>query len=74
MSVLNKLKNDGSIYNGDLKGGLPKGTLIKDVKKPLNGFNTFSKGQYTDYLVKVAADTEEDIYDDKSFPIRSTAQ
>lgn len=73
MSVLNKLENDGSIYNGNLKGGLPKGTLIKDAKKPLNGFDTFSKGQYQDYLLDVASSTKDE-YDDISFPIRSSKQ
>ena len=73
MSVLNKLENDGSIYNGDLKGGLPKGTLINDAKKPLNGFDTFSKGQYQDYLLDVAKATSDE-FDDTSFPIRSTKQ
>jgi len=73
MSVLNKLENDGSMYNGDLKGGLPKGTLIKDAKKPLNGFDTFSKGQYQDYLLDVAKATADE-FDDTSFPTRSTKQ
>ena len=59
MSVLNKLKNDGSIYNGDLKGGLPKGTLIKDVKIPLNGFNTFGEGRYQDYIVNTKRATDQ---------------
>ena len=51
MSLLKKLETDGSQYNGDLKGGLPKVSLQKDVSVPLNGFDTFSKGQYQNYVL-----------------------
>jgi hypothetical protein len=51
MSLLKKLKTDGSPYNGDLKGGLPQGSLQKDAAVSLDGFDTFSKGQYQNYVL-----------------------
>jgi hypothetical protein len=59
MALLNKFQKFGSILT-PLKGNRPKSTLIKDVI-PVN--NTFSKGQYQDYVLNIdrAQDTTGNI-------------
>lgn len=48
MALLDKLKKDGTILT-PLRGTLPTSTLVKDV---IQVNNTFSKGQYQNYIVE----------------------
>jgi hypothetical protein len=47
MALLDKLQKDGTVLT-PLRGTRPTATLVKDVI-PVN--NTFSKGQYQNYVV-----------------------
>jgi hypothetical protein len=48
MALLDKLKKDGTVFT-PLRGTRPTATLVKDVIQ-IN--NTFSKGQYQNYVVE----------------------
>lgn len=48
MALLDKLKKDGTILT-PLRGTLPTSTLVKDT---IQVNNTFSKGQYQNYVVE----------------------
>jgi hypothetical protein len=48
MALLDKLQKDGTVFT-PLRGTRPTATLVKDVIQ-IN--NTFSKGQYQNYVVE----------------------
>jgi hypothetical protein len=48
MALLDKFKKDGSVLT-PLRGTKPKATLVRDV---IQVNNTFSKGQYQDYVLQ----------------------
>ena len=50
MALLDKFQKDGTLLT-PLKGSKPTSTLVKDVI-PVN--NTFSKGQYQNYVVNTS--------------------
>jgi hypothetical protein len=55
MALLDKFKKDGSVLT-PLRGTKPKTTLVRDV---IQVNNTFSKGQYQDYVLQ--ADRASDL-------------
>jgi len=48
MALIDKLKTEGTIFT-PLRGTKPTATLVKDV---IQVNNTFSKGQYQNYVVE----------------------
>jgi hypothetical protein len=54
MALLNRFRKDGSTLT-PLKGNRPTATLVKDV---IGVNNTFSRGQYTEYILATKSAAE----------------